>query len=198
MKLHPKTSKDLRPTGEQAHEHSALHRRLSHPYTSDATLGPKPTARFCSVALNWDCSGGRNVTMTDVTTSDGSSFDGETATKKILIVEDDVTAARALRRILTDAGYEPMIYHAGTEALAAAKREHPAAAMIDVHLPDLNGLILAQQIRQIVGDDIPIIMVSGDTSMETLNSLSHVGATYFFSKPLNRNMLVERMKEWVP
>src|SRR5687768_14569795 len=116
--------------------------------------------------------------MTDVTTSDGSSFDGETATKKILIVEDDVTAARALRRILTDAGYEPMIYHGGTEALAAAKRERPAAAMIDVHLPDLNGLILAQQIRQIVGDDIPIIMVSGDTSMETLNSLSHVGATY--------------------
>lgn len=138
-----------------------------------------------------------NVTMIDVTSSNGSPIESETI-KKILIVEDDVTAARALRRILTDAGYEPLICHGGVDALAAAKREMPAAAMIDVHLPDLNGLILAQQIRQIVGNDIPIIMVSGDTSMETLNSLPHVGATYFFSKPLNRNTLVERMREWVP
>ncbi|MBC8107228.1 MAG: response regulator [Anaerolineae bacterium] len=118
--------------------------------------------------------------------------------KKVLVVEDDVTAARALRIILKDAGYEPTICHSGNEALERARGDHPAAAMIDVHLPDLSGLILAQQIRQIVGKDIPIIMVSGDTSMETLNSLQHVGATYFLSKPLNRKSLIELMKEQIP
>ena len=147
------------------------------------------------------------MTMTDVPSNSSTrgQTDGETdgqsdgqMGRKILIVEDDVTAARAIRRILEDAGYEPTICHGGIDALAAARRDAPAAAMIDVHLPDLSGLILAQQIRQIVGKQIPIIMVSGDTSMETLNSLSHVGATYFFSKPLNRNTLVERMREWVP
>ena len=137
------------------------------------------------------------MTMTDVDRSIPTGNDGQT-TRKILVVEDDVNAAKALRRILSDAGYEPTICHGGAEALVAAKRNKPAAAMIDVHLPDLSGLILAQQIRQIVGEQIPIIMVSGDTSMETLNSLSHVGATYFFSKPLNRAALVERMREWVP
>lgn len=100
------------------------------------------------------------MTMTD------SDVSTTTTARKILVVEDDVTTARALRIILKDAGYEPTICHVGTEALASARRDQPAAAMIDVHLPDLSGLILAQQIRQIVGKDIPIIMVSGDTSME--------------------------------
>jgi DNA-binding response OmpR family regulator len=118
--------------------------------------------------------------------------------RKILVVEDDATTARALRIILRDAGYEPTICQFGIEALERVREANHAAAMIDVHLPDLSGLILAQQIRQIVGKEVPIIMVSGDTSMETLNSLQHVGATYFFSKPLNRNTLVERMREWVP
>ena len=121
-----------------------------------------------------------------------------TNTRRILVVEDDRAAARALGRILSDAGYNPIVCHGGIEALASARAEPPAAAMIDVHLPDLNGLILAQQIRQIVGKQIPLIMVSGDTSMETLNSLHHVGATYFLSKPLNRKGLIEWMKEWIP
>jgi two-component system, sensor histidine kinase len=137
------------------------------------------------------------VTMTDVDQSISNDGNDGRTTKRILVVEDDLNAAKALSRILTDAGYAPTICHGGVDALAAAKRETPAAAMIDVHLPDLSGLILAQQIRQIVGEQIPIIMVSGDTSMETLNSLPHVGANYFFSKPLNRNALVERMREWV-
>ena len=85
----------------------------------------------------------------------------------------------------------------GSAALEAAEREKPAAVLLDIHLPDLSGLILAQKLRSIMGPDRPIIMVSGDTSMETLNSLSHVGATYFFSKPMNVGSLLERLKEWL-
>ena len=121
-----------------------------------------------------------------------------TETRRILVVEDDRAAARALGSILKEAGYHPIVCHGGVEALASARAEAPDAAMIDVHLPDLNGLILAQQIRQIVGKEIPLIIVSGDTSMETLNSLRHVGATYFLSKPLNRKGLIEWMKQMIP
>ena len=51
--------------------------------------------------------------------------------------------------------------------------------------------------RELLGPDVPIIVVSGDTSMEVINALSHVGATYFFSKPLNVPNLLERLKEWI-
>ena len=60
--------------------------------------------------------------------------------------------------------------------------------------PDISGLIVAQKLRSRFGSTIPIIVVSGDTSMETINSLSHIGATYFFSKPLNSAALVQELK----
>jgi DNA-binding response OmpR family regulator len=72
-----------------------------------------------------------------------------------------------------------------------------AAALVDIHLPDLSGLVVAQKLREMLGPDAPIVVVSGDTSMEVINALPHVGATYFFSKPLNVAYLLERMKEWV-
>jgi DNA-binding response OmpR family regulator len=119
------------------------------------------------------------------------------AARKILVVDDDVLTARSLQAILRDAGYQATGSHSGAAALDAARRDPPDAALIDIHLPDLNGLILAQQLRQLMGPDKPIIMLSGDTSMATLNSLPHVGATYFFSKPLSTTLLVERLREWL-
>ena len=114
---------------------------------------------------------------------------------RILVVDDDVSTAKAMHVILADAGYEPLLCHMGNDALQCARVSNPSAALIDVHLPDLSGLILAQKLRAILGPTTPIIMVSGDTSMETLNSLSHVGATYFFSKPMNAGSLLERLRE---
>ena len=70
--------------------------------------------------------------------------------------------------------------------------------MVDVHLPDMNGLILSQKLREQLGPEAPIIVLSGDTSMETLNSLSLVGATYFFSKPVNSEQLLDRIRRCLP
>jgi len=62
----------------------------------------------------------------------------------------------------------------------------------------MNGLVVAQKLRERIGPSGTIIILSGDTSLETLNSLPHVGATYFFSKPVSASKLVERLREWVP
>ena len=113
-------------------------------------------------------------------------------TRTILIVDDNVAVAKALAALIRKAGYEPVTCHQASEALNWTASGTPAAAVVDVHLPDINGLILAQKLRERFGPDTPIIVVSGDTSMETLNSLPHVGATYFFSKPLNSAMLLEQ------
>ena len=67
-------------------------------------------------------------------------------------------------------------------------------AVVDIHLPDMNGLVVSQKFRERLGPHAPIIVLSGDTSMETLNSLPHVGATYFFSKPVNSGQLLERSR----
>lgn len=113
---------------------------------------------------------------------------------RVLIVDDQQPVTRALSALIRNAGFDPHACHTGGEALAYSESAKPAAAVVDIHLPDINGLILVQMMRARFGPAMPIIVVSGDTSMETIKSLSHVGATYFFSKPVNAGALVEKLK----
>ena len=119
------------------------------------------------------------------------------STKTILIVDDNERLARALATVLRNAGYEPIVHHSGAATLAYADGATPAAAMIDIHLPDISGLVLAGKLREKYGPDLPIVIVSGDTSMETINTLPHVGASYFFPKPVRADYLIERLHEWL-
>lgn len=118
------------------------------------------------------------------------------ASVNILIVDDDIGTAKALSVALGHAGYAVRLSHNGGDALRLVNDGFsPTAAILDVHLKDLSGLVLAQQIRQALGNTVPIIMMSGDTSMETLNSLALVGATHFFSKPMTANAIIERLDQ---
>jgi DNA-binding response OmpR family regulator len=119
------------------------------------------------------------------------------AAGQVLVVEDNFGVANALATVIRKAGFDATACHSGAAAMDYLRLANPKAAVLDIHLPDINGLVLANKLRDRLGTEIPIIIVSGDTSMETIKSLSHVGATYFFSKPVNPNVLVERLKELV-
>jgi len=113
----------------------------------------------------------------------------------VLVVDDNFSVANALANVIRKAGFDATACHSGSDALEYLRIANPQAAVLDIHLPDINGLVLAGKLRDRLGDAVPIIIVSGDTSMETIKSLPHVGATYFFSKPVNPNVLVARLKE---
>ena len=116
----------------------------------------------------------------------------------ILVVDDHDLTAAALSKLLTSAGYVAQVAHNGGDALAKVAAARPIAAIIDIHLPDLNGLILSRKLREQLGPGVPLIVLSGDTSMATINSLPHVGATYFLSKPVHAAHLLELLKNWLP
>ncbi len=133
----------------------------------------------------------------NVATSDVSNNADSTSTT-ILVVDDNRMVAQALSSLLRDAGYAPVAFHNGADALAFSETaQMPGAAVVDIHLPDINGLVLSHKLRERFGPDMPIVVVSGDTSMETIKSLPHVGATYFFPKPVNANALIQRLKELI-
>jgi len=123
--------------------------------------------------------------------------------RKVLIIDDSEPTAKALAEILRRSKYAPAVAHRGSEGINLARAAQAAeggafdAAVVDIHLPDLSGLVVSQKLREILGPATPIIVLNGDTSMTTLNSLPHVGATYFFSKPVNAAQLLARLKEWL-
>jgi DNA-binding response OmpR family regulator len=120
-----------------------------------------------------------------------------TRARTILIVDDNQPTANALAKVLGAASFNTAVSYRGSDAVEYARQNPVDGAVVDIHLPDISGLVVTQKLRDHLGPATPIIILSGDTSMETLNSLPHVGATYFFSKPVNSAHLVARMREWV-
>jgi len=114
----------------------------------------------------------------------------------VLVVDDNQMVAQALARLLSHEGWRVSISFNGVDALKQIECEMLAAAVVDIHLPDISGLVLSSKLRERYGPKLPIIVLSGDTSMENIRSLSHVGATYFISKPFNSGHLVERLREF--
>ena len=133
--------------------------------------------------------------MTASSSDSTSSAPASALRDNVLIVDDNQSVTKALTALFRRAGFNAITFNRGREALHCPTI--PVAAVIDIHLTDFSGLILAQMLRERFGPDIPIVIVSGDTSMETINSLSHVGATHFFSKPVNGTALVARLKELI-
>jgi CheY-like chemotaxis protein len=114
----------------------------------------------------------------------------------VLVVDDNPGVTRALSRLLEQNGYRAAVCHTGAEALAYARCHRPAAALVDIHLPDVCGLALSSELRAHFGEGAcPIIVLSGDASIENLKRLPDAGASYFLSKPFKSEHLVERLKE---
>ena len=135
--------------------------------------------------------------MSAVVAQDAAERSGPAAPPRILIIDDSRPTANALSAVFRRAEYQTAVAYRGSEGIEQARGGSFDAAVVDIHLPDLSGLVVSQKLREILGPRTPIIMLSGDTSMTTLNSLPHVGATYFFSKPVNARYLLERLKEWL-
>ena len=135
--------------------------------------------------------------MSAVFTQGTAEPSGPVLRPRILIVDDSEPTTRALSAVLRRADYQTAVAYRGRDGIEQARDGSFAAAVVDIHLPDLSGLVVSQKLREILGPRTPIIVLSGDTSMTTLNSLPHVGATYFFSKPVNAAQLLARLKEWI-
>jgi DNA-binding response OmpR family regulator len=116
--------------------------------------------------------------------------------KTVLIVDDDPLVVHAMNVLMSRAGFKPIVCRTGADALDKAAASI-SAAVVDIHLPDMNGLTLSLQLRKKLGPDIPIVILSGDNSMDTLRALPDAGATCFFAKPVSAGRLIEHLKEWV-
>jgi DNA-binding response OmpR family regulator len=62
----------------------------------------------------------------------------------------------------------------------------------------MSGLAICRLIRTKLGSDLPIIILSGDNSIETLNEIAAIGVAHFFNKPVRASDLLHRLREILP
>src|SRR5256885_10221249 len=112
--------------------------------------------------------------------------------QSILVVEDEASIASFVSLYLKNAGYDVTTAASGTEALAAAEREQPSLIVLDLMLPDIDGIEICRRIRQ--KSDVPILMLTArDEDVDKIIGLE-VGADDYMTKPFNPRELVARVK----
>src|SRR5215208_3607810 len=113
-------------------------------------------------------------------------------TQTVLVVEDEVSIASFVSLYLKNAGYLVHTVGTGQEALVKAEAERPDLIVLDLMLPDVDGIEVCRKIR--ANSEVPILMLTArDEDVDKIIGLE-VGADDYLTKPFNPRELVARVK----
>ena len=111
---------------------------------------------------------------------------------RVLVVDDEPQILRALRVILRESGFEALPASTGEEALDLAALQHPDAGIVDLLLPDIDGVELCRRLRE--WTDIPLIVLSAVGDEDAKVRALAAGADDYVTKPFGPRELVARLQ----
>jgi FixJ family two-component response regulator len=107
----------------------------------------------------------------------------------VFVVDDDLSVREGLESLITAAGWRPEVFASAQEFLARRRPRAPSCLVLDVTLPDLNGLELQRKIAE-AHEQLPIIFITGYGDIPTSVKAMKAGAVEFLTKPFTRDVLV--------
>jgi FixJ family two-component response regulator len=115
------------------------------------------------------------------------------ATPVVFVVDDDVSVRESLELLIAEAGWQPELFASAQEFLARPRLLDTSCLVLDVGLPDLNGLELQKRIG---GDrtDMPIIFITGHGDIPMTVQAMKGGAVEFLTKPITAEVLVKAIE----
>jgi len=113
---------------------------------------------------------------------------------RILVVDDDLTARLLMRAALEKSGFEVYLAENGEDALRQFRAQPCDLVMLDVDMSGLNGYQVCAQLRHEVGNELPIVMVTGMDDLESIERAFDAGATDFIAKPINWSLIGHRVR----
>lgn len=111
----------------------------------------------------------------------------------VFVVDDDVSVRESLESLIEFAGWQPETFASAEEFLARPRRTTPSCLVLDVSLPDLNGLELQ---KLIAADrvDMPIIFITGHGNVPMTVQAMKAGAVEFLTKPFDDEALLNAIR----
>jgi len=107
---------------------------------------------------------------------------------KVLLVDDEVSILNLLRISLEFDGYEVFTAQNGLSAIAVFQERHPEIAIIDVQIPEIDGLELLAKIKS-MRPNTEVIMITGHGDMNVAIECLRKGASNFLTKPVSEELL---------
>jgi len=113
----------------------------------------------------------------------------------VLCVDDDPEVLEVLKDLLGDEGFKPVCFTEGQAALASLPFVKPDVAILDLNMPDLDGVQLCEKLRQVEGyEELAVLMLSGERRQDKMKAALERGLTDYLVKPVNSQELVVRVR----
>ena len=112
---------------------------------------------------------------------------------RILIVDDDAVVRLTTRDFLSSKGYSATVAAGGREALAMLETVNPDVVLLDVAMPDMDGL---ETLRRLVAarPSLPVIMITANADIEITSKVLQMGAADYVPKPFDLDYLDQAIK----
>lgn len=118
--------------------------------------------------------------------------------KKIIVAEDSSVIQNLTKKILSQFNYEISSVKNGQQVLDLLDKDSYGMVLLDIHMPVMDGMECARQIRSKAGEnqDIPIVAITGNANNYTMDDFEEAGINAFIPKPLNYDSVVEMVKKY--
>lgn len=116
---------------------------------------------------------------------------------KVLVVDDDFMVAKIHTGLVNSVdGFSVVgVAHTGGEAMKAIEELSPTLVLLDIYLPDINGLDLLRKLREIK-PDVDVLVISAAREMETVRKALRGGIVHYLMKPFSFDDLNERLEHY--
>ena len=115
---------------------------------------------------------------------------------RILLVDDDSTITTSFQMVLQNEGYDVDTASDGRQALERFERENYQLVILDIKLPDINGIEVARRIRK-HNDDVRLVIVTGYPELEDSIETIELGIEEILLKPVNVEELIHVIRSTV-
>ena len=116
--------------------------------------------------------------------------------KKVLVVDDEPTVLELIKTMLENNGFDFLGTDGGAAAIKMAEKEQPGIILLDVMLPDMDGITICRRLRSNPKTkDIPVVMVSSLTDVATVQDAHLFGASGYISKPFDEATLIQKVEK---
>jgi FixJ family two-component response regulator len=117
-------------------------------------------------------------------------------TPTVVVVDDDVSVRESLELLIQNEGWRPALFESAHEFLTRLPTVVPSCLILDVNLPDLNGLDIQQRISD-EKSSTPIIFITGYGDIPTSVRAMKAGAAEFLTKPLDNEIMIAAIRDAV-
>ena len=114
--------------------------------------------------------------------------------KKILVVDDEENMLALFKRVLGKEGYDLACVNSGQRAVQLAKEEVFELAIVDVSMPDMDGIEVLAKLK-VVDREMPVIMITAFPSWDKEQAARRLGCADYLSKPLDMKRLKALVRE---